>query len=64
MKFVKVKLENVNTRFLIDTGSSSDIIDKTTFEVLRRQNPRLKHKETKKRLYPYASRPIEILGYF
>ena len=64
MKYMSVKIENVLSQMLIDTGSSSDIIDKNTFEKIKQKNPKLKLKQTNKRLYPYASKPIPIVGYF
>ena len=64
MRHAIIKLENVDTKFLVDTGSSCDIIDKSTYDKVKARNPSLFLKETNKKLYPYASQPIKIIGYF
>ena len=51
-------------KFLIDTGSSIDIIGKSTFDRIQSKGWKIKLFKTKKKLYPYMSDPIEMLGYF
>ena len=51
-------------KFLIDTVSSIDIIDKNTFDRVQSKGWKIRLFKTKKKLYPHASDPIEMLGYF
>ena len=64
LQYAIVKIENVKTKVMIDTGSSIDIITKETFLNIQKNNPNLKLKRTTKQLHPFASKPIRILGYF
>ena len=50
--------------FLIDAGSSIDIIDKNTFDIIQSQGRKIRLFKTKKKLYSCASESIEMLGYF
>ena len=51
-------------KFLIDTVSSIDIIDKNTFDRVQSKGWKIRLFKTKKKRYPHASDPIEMLGYF
>ena len=64
MTLVKVKLNNVPVKLLIDTGASINIIDEATFAYINRLNPTtLKHAHTK--LFAYGStEQLPILGKF
>ena len=59
-----INLESVKVRMIIDTGSSVNLIDKNTFNKLKAVNEHLKLKKSKTKIFPYASEPIKILGYF
>ena len=54
-----VMIENVKTKMMIDTGCSIDIIDKSTFMKIKENNQNIELKQTKKKLFPYASQPIK-----
>ena len=54
----------MSVKFLIDTGSSIDIVDKNTFDRIQSKGGKIRLFKTKKKLYPYASDPIELLDYF
>ena len=50
---------------LIDTGSSVTVIDKTTFQKLKEQNPNLTLQKTKTKLFPYGTNaPLPLMGKF
>ena len=51
-------------KFLIDTVSSIDIIDKNTFDRVQSKGWKIRLFKTKKKRYPHALDPIEMLGYF
>ena len=59
-----IAINGMSVKFLIDTGSSIIIIDKNTFNRIQSKGRKVKLFKTKKKLYPYASDPIEMLGYF
>jgi hypothetical protein len=61
---VTVKLEGVQSKMIVDTGSSVNLIDRKTFNRLREINKTLLLKSSKTKIYPYASKPIKVLGYF
>ena len=57
---ITLKLENINTSLLVDTGSTVNIIDKNTHKQLGQ--PKLK-KGLEPNLYPYGnSSPLHVLG--
>ena len=64
LKRESIRINGMFVKFLIDTGSSVDIIDKNTFDRIQSKSRKIKPFKTKKKLYPYASDPIEMLGYF
>ena len=64
IQHVAVKINNVKTKAVVDTGSSIDVIDKETFNKICENNKTIDLKTTKKRIQPYASEPIKIHGYF
>ena len=59
-----IAINGMSVEFLIDTRSSIDIIDKNTFNRIQSKGRKVKLFKTKKKLYPYASDPIEMLGCF
>ena len=60
---VKIKINNVNVKAVVDTGSSIDVIDKETFSKIFENNKNIEVKTTNKRIQPYGSEPIKIHGY-
>ena len=64
MPVTKVKLFNQNVDMVLDTGASTDIIDKATFEFITRRHPvTLQPASTK--LFAYGSQtPLKTLGKF
>ena len=64
IQYVTVKINNVKTKVIVDTGSSIDLIDKETFNKIVKNNGEVHLHKTKKRIHPYASEPIKIYGYF
>ena len=64
VKNIKLTLERVQTKIIIDTGSSVNLIDKNTFHKIVKVNKSLILKKANTKIFPYASRPIDILGYF
>ena len=64
IQYVTVKINNVKTKAIVDTGSSIDLIDKETFNKIVKHNGEVHLHKTKKRIHPYASEPIKIYGYF
>ena len=59
LKYAQVKIGMTYIKFIIDTGCSIDIIDKNTFDKLKKQ-PRnnIKLQKSKKKVIPYASEAI------
>ncbi|XP_047124179.1 uncharacterized protein LOC124806921 [Hydra vulgaris] len=49
---------------IIDSGSSVNLIDKNTFERIRSNNPNLIIKKSSTTIFPYASKPLKLLGCF
>ena len=64
LKRESITINGMSVKFTIDTGNSIDIIDKNTFDRIQSKGRKIKLFETKKKLYPYASDQIEMLGYF
>jgi len=61
----KIKVENVEIKMIIDSGSSINIIDKDTFEKIKKRNKNLVlSKNIKTKIFPYASKPLKTLGHF
>ena len=64
LKYESITINEMSVKFLIDTGSSVDIINKNSFYRIQSKGQKIKLFKTKKKLYPYAQDPIEMLGYF
>ena len=64
LKHESTTINVMSVKFLIDTGSFIDIIDKNNFDIIQSKGRKIRLFKTKKNLYPYASVRIEMLGYF
>lgn len=61
----KLKLGNTYVRFQIDSGSSANIIDEDTFMTIQQQNPSIRLKKSKQRLFAFGSTtPLPVVGQF
>ena len=64
-KSTKLAVNNVEITMIIDSGSSINIIDKNTFEEIKKENKNLVLLQNiKTKIFPYASKPVKTLGYF
>ena len=59
-----LKIDGISTSMMIDSGSTVTIIDKSTFENLKRKKPEIVLNKSVSKLYPYASKPLKLKGYF
>ena len=60
-----ITIEGVNVSMVIDSGSTTNVIDNSIFKKINKQkNPKIQLKKTVSKLYPYASKPSEVIGYF
>ena len=64
LREVTVQIEGVQTKMILDTGSTVNLIDKNTFDKICKRNKSLALKSTNSKIYPYASKPIKVLGCF
>ena len=64
LKHESLTINKISVKLLIDTGSSIDIIEKNIFDRVQSKGQKIRLFKKKKELYPYASDPIEMLGYF
>ena len=64
LKHESLTINKTSVKLLIDTGSSIDIIEKNIFDRVQSKGQKIRIFKKKKELYPYASDPIEMLGYF
>ncbi|KAK3085057.1 hypothetical protein FSP39_023610 [Pinctada imbricata] len=58
--FVDVKVNEVKSKFLVDSGSSVNILDETDYVKIGR--PKLRSKDKKNKLVPYGGGKISVLG--
>ena len=50
---------------LIDSGASCNVIDQTTWEVLKKKSVQCESKKSSKKLFAYGQKdPIEVIGTF
>ena len=62
---VDVKVGGVFIRALIDSGSTTNVVDQYTWQYLKKQKVNAVSERTKKRLYPYGSKdPLTTMGKF
>ena len=55
----------ISVRMLIDTGASTNVIDKGTWEKLKSQKIECKSRKCEKKLYAYGSSvPLKVIGCF
>ena len=60
-----LKINNVNTHVIIDSGSTVNLIDKNTFNRIQKNTKPIQLTKTRKKIFPYGvSKPLNILGYF
>jgi hypothetical protein len=60
-----VSLGKSTVKFLIDSGSSENIIDAPTFTKVLKQNPKFQLRKSKKRLFAFGSScPLSVMGEF
>ena len=60
-----IKINSQNISMLIDTGSTTTIIDKDTFKKIQKGKANIQLRKTKMKLFPYgADKPLEILRNF
>ena len=64
LKHESLTISKTSVKLLIDTGSSIDIIEKNIFDRVQSKGQKIRLFKKKKELYPYASDPIEMIGYF
>ena len=58
-----LKLGKSTIRFQIDSGSTVNIIDENTFQAIKKQNPDIILRKTRKRLFGFGSKaPLPVLG--
>ena len=63
-KTTKLKVNNTNINFTINSGSSINVIDKNVFGKLNPDN-KIKLQRSKQKIYPYGTtEPLIMLGYF
>ena len=63
-KTTKLKVNNTNINFTINSGSSINVIDKNVFGKLNPDN-KIKLQRSKQKIYPYGiTEPLSMLGYF
>ena len=61
--FITVAVGGVDIRAMIDSGSSANVISKSTWEYLKANNVKAKSRLTSRKLYPYGSKtPLDLLG--
>ena len=64
-KCQNITIEGVNVSMVIDSGSTTNVIDNSTFKNINKEkNPKIQLKKTVSKLYPYASKPLQVIGYF
>ena len=62
---INVLVEGVSVRMLIDSGASTNAIDKGTWEELKSQKIECKSRKCEKKLYTYGSSvPLRVIGCF
>ena len=61
-KSTNILLENVIIKMIIESGSSVNLIDKNTFERIKNHNPNLILKKSSTVIFPYASKPLKLIG--
>ena len=49
---------------MIDSGSTTNGIDQDTFNRIQKKNSKIVFKKSSTKLYPYASKPLKIIGSF
>ena len=63
-KTTKLKVNNTNINFIIDSGNSINVIEKTSFRKLNLGN-KVELQRSKQKIYPYGTtEPLFMLGYF
>ena len=62
---INVLVGGVSVRMLIDSGASTNVIDKGTWEELKSQKIECKSRKCEKKLYAFGSRvPLKVIGCF
>ena len=62
---INVLVGGVSVRMLIDSGASTNVMDKGTWEELKSQKIECKSRKCEKKLYAYGSRvPLKVIGCF
>ena len=64
IKYRNIKIEGVNPKMVINSGSSTNVIDYLTFKRIEQSNSNIKLTKTVSKLYPYASELLKVIGYF
>ena len=63
--YTHIKVGEATVLFHIDSGSTENIIDETTYEHMLKKNPDIKLRPSKRRLFAYATpSPLSVLGEF
>ena len=63
--YAKLKLGKSTIKFQIDSGSSANIIDESTFAIIHKENPEIQLTKSRKRLFAFGSKtPLPLLGQF
>ena len=62
---INVLVGGISVRMLIDSGASTNVIDKGTWEELKSQKIECKSRKREKKLYAYGSTvPLKVIGCF
>lgn len=62
--YAKILVENVPIKLMIDTGCTTNVIDRETFSKIKSKYLNIVLKISKTKLYPYASQPVKVVGKF
>lgn len=62
---VTVSIAKIPIRVIIDSGSTVNIINENTFNVIKRSNRNVNLEKSNAKIYPYgAEKPLQVLGQF
>lgn len=63
--YIKIKIGKSTIQFQIDSGSSANIIDESTFATIQKKNPSIQLTRSRKRLFAFGSaKPLPLIGQF
>lgn len=60
-----LKINDVNTQVIIDSGSTVNLIDKNSFNQIQKNTKAIQLQKSRKKIFPYGiSKPLDIIGCF